>query len=380
MARDKECTAIITITAGKATSKDVEKQFVNTQGTETWRWTTRPIGENKFIMRFPNAKMIKEWNFFPFIAMRFVDAQMKLSTYSSSFGAKGELQQAWFRVWDIPTDQISIRTYARVGGLVGKVLEIDEKTRLRHEYVRMRIACRDITKVPRTAESTLGLYLKDFHFEREVEIDGSERTLNSGIKVTEGDQPPPHKKYKADDNNGKWLDNKGGQSSSKLNTMGADKEYGKQQKVMITTSAPSKLENRTTVKGDKTYQKHGKGTDEEGKVYIPETFYDSDSNSDFVDKIKSLEGFGDIGQGCSKKNGDGESHQIWCMNTTPNVDITQTICSTKQSQGKACAQEVVEMQVDTGMECHNNPTELDLFEEAIVHTQESAAAEEDHGV
>jgi hypothetical protein len=41
------------------------------------------------------------------------------------------LQQAWFRVKDIPTDQRSTLIVAKVGGLVEKVMEIDEKTRLR---------------------------------------------------------------------------------------------------------------------------------------------------------------------------------------------------------------------------------------------------------
>lgn len=68
-------------------------------------------------MRFPNAKMVKDWSFFPSIAMRYVNAQMKIESYTKSFGAKGELQQAWFRVWDIPADQRSIRTCAKVEGL-----------------------------------------------------------------------------------------------------------------------------------------------------------------------------------------------------------------------------------------------------------------------
>lgn len=51
------------------------------------------------------------------------------------------LQQAWFKVKEIPSDQRSIRTLAKVGGLVGKVMEIDEKTRYRLDYVRMKIAC-----------------------------------------------------------------------------------------------------------------------------------------------------------------------------------------------------------------------------------------------
>lgn len=108
------------------------------------------------------------------------------------------LQQAWFRVKDIPTDQRSTLTVAKVGGLVEKVMEIDEKTRLRPEYIRMRIACRDVTKVPRKAEGTLGLCLHDFIFEREVQDSDNVRVLSSGIRVSTGDSQPPSKKYKAE--------------------------------------------------------------------------------------------------------------------------------------------------------------------------------------
>lgn len=79
---------------------------------------------------------------------------------------------------------------AKIGGLVGKVMEIDEKTRFRHDYVRVKIAYRDITKIPSTTEGALGLFIYDFYFEREVANENVERTLNSGIKVTEHELPP----------------------------------------------------------------------------------------------------------------------------------------------------------------------------------------------
>lgn len=169
ISREKECTAIITISSGQASGKDVEREFMNAIGSETWKWTAKQIAENKFIMRFPNAKILKEWSYFPALTMRTANAQMKIDAYTACARAKGQLHQAWFKVWDIPPNQRSIRTVAKVGGLVGKVLEIDEKTRFRHDYVRMKIACRDVTKVPRTAESALGMSILDFHFEREVE-------------------------------------------------------------------------------------------------------------------------------------------------------------------------------------------------------------------
>lgn len=100
--------------------------------------------------------------------MNDVKALMKVEQWSPKIGAKGMLQTGWFRVSDIPGDQRSIRTIAKIGGLVGKVVEIDEKTRFRADYVRVKIACRDLQKVPRTAKGALGLYVHDFGFKRVI--------------------------------------------------------------------------------------------------------------------------------------------------------------------------------------------------------------------
>lgn len=147
-------------------------------------------------MRFPNAQKVKELSHFPALTMRNVDAQMEITPWSPNLGPKGELQQAWFRVLDIPADQRSIRTCAKAGGLVAKVVEIDEKTRFRADYVQMKIACRDVQKVPKVAEGTLGMFIHDFTFEREVQKEEAGRILSSGILV--GDKAPPNNKLKFD--------------------------------------------------------------------------------------------------------------------------------------------------------------------------------------
>jgi hypothetical protein len=100
-------------------------------------------------------------------------------------------------VTNIPGDQRSIRTIAKVGGLVGKVIEIDERSRFRADYIRVKIACRDLQKVPNIAEGTLGLCIHDFGFEREVPEENPVKTLTSGIVV--GSKEPPSKKVMADD-------------------------------------------------------------------------------------------------------------------------------------------------------------------------------------
>lgn len=148
-------------------------------------------------MRFPNANMVRDWSKCKALTMNDVDALMKIEPLSPKIGAKGMLQTGWFHVTEIPGDQRSIRTIAKIGGLVGKVIEIDEKTWFRANYVRVRIACRDLQKVPATAEGTLGLCIHDFGFEREVQEENIMKTLTNGIKVSQ--QEPPSKKQKADD-------------------------------------------------------------------------------------------------------------------------------------------------------------------------------------
>jgi len=56
----------------------------------------------------------------------------------------------------------------KIGGLVGKTMAIDEGTRFNRDYVRVKIACRNVELVPPSAECTLGMYLYDFFFEREM--------------------------------------------------------------------------------------------------------------------------------------------------------------------------------------------------------------------
>lgn len=97
VAREKDSTTIISVMSGQPTSKQIEQEFMGLVGTSTWRW---------------NAQMVREWSGFRNYVMRNVDAQLKIAPWSN-VGAKGMLQQAWFRVKDIPTDQRSVRTVAK---------------------------------------------------------------------------------------------------------------------------------------------------------------------------------------------------------------------------------------------------------------------------
>ena len=198
--REKASTAIVTVINGVMSAKQIEGEFRRIVGADVWKWSAKQVTESKFTMRFPNAKMVLDYSQF-ILGVLDGNAQMKIEPWSSSLGAKGQLQLAWFKIRGIPIDQRNIRTIVKVGGLVGKVMTIDEKARYNPDHVRVRIACRDVLAVPKTAESTLGIYLYDFQFELEGDTSYSEPGQSSRVKINDLDHQPNSKKPRMEHGN-----------------------------------------------------------------------------------------------------------------------------------------------------------------------------------
>jgi len=119
-------------------------------------------------------------------------------------------------------------------------MEIDEKTRFRADYFRVKIACRDLQKVPSTAEGTLGLCIHDFGFEREDPEESSMKTLSSGIIV--GSKEPPSKKHKADDQVKSSVQvGTSSQSMPMITEAGSSKQSQHQKAIPSCISSPPKM-------------------------------------------------------------------------------------------------------------------------------------------
>lgn len=98
----------------------------------------------------------------------------------------------------IPYDQRAIRTIAKIGGLVDKTMAIYEGTRFNRDYVRVKIACRNVELVPPSAECTLDMFLYDFFFEREVPQMERQDNLKTRIPTETPRPQPSPKKQKTD--------------------------------------------------------------------------------------------------------------------------------------------------------------------------------------
>jgi hypothetical protein len=197
-AKERANTAIVTILKGTVTAKQLEEEFTRIL-SGSWRWTARRVAGNKYIVRLPDVQLIKEWGKFNPVKMRTAKAKIQIDTWNGSIGAKAELQMAWFRVRGIPYDKRSKETAAYAGSLVGATADVDKSSLNRTDYVRVKIAARDVSKVPAIAEGAILPYLYDFHYEREVEMGMAIPANTIQVPNTKEDECPKSKKAKTDD-------------------------------------------------------------------------------------------------------------------------------------------------------------------------------------
>jgi hypothetical protein len=162
--KDMANIALITITEGVANAKQIEAEFKLKAGPEsTWRWYAKKIDEKKFQMRFPNSKALEDVSYFTEMRMRTVPTVViHVEKWNSSAGSKGPLDSAWFRIRGIPYEKRSYSNVCLVASKVGVPLDVDKSNISKFEYVRAKIGCRDITKVPATVEGVLDFYWHDF--------------------------------------------------------------------------------------------------------------------------------------------------------------------------------------------------------------------------
>jgi hypothetical protein len=87
---------------------------------------------------------------------------------------------------------------------VGIPLEVDKHNLKRWDYVRVKIGCRDISKVPATVEGLMDLHFFDFSFQREVLVEGGSTSWNTWTRNADRsneDNPSPKKARKGEKDN-----------------------------------------------------------------------------------------------------------------------------------------------------------------------------------
>lgn len=120
---------------------------------------------------------------------------------------------------------------------------------------------------------------------------------------------------------------------------------------------------------------------EEEKVQIPDTFDDSDIESEMLsDKLKKIDAYGDSGQGCSKEMENKVNKQVWLFeNDQIQADLGKLY---EGEQNEKLCEPTPQLSVGEDQALGRNPIrvfnspEVFLPDDQIVNTQDNLVDEE----
>ncbi|RLM73960.1 hypothetical protein C2845_PM15G05560 [Panicum miliaceum] len=338
--------ALITITRGSVTGKQLENEFRAQAGpNSTWRWFAKKVADNKFQLRFPTAKKVEDLSFFPGMEMRTVpDVSFRVDIWNPNVGAKKGLEIAWFRIFGLPLEKRTDKKASLVGSLVGIPMEVD-KANLKRWYVRVKIGCRDMTKVPAVVEGLLDFHFYDFTFQREVPVEGvTDPTGTKWTRTTDrsNEDFPSPKKHKWSGGTGN-KDNQSGSSQtgskSQKQQGGAEDQVKEDEQLHSEKSNGVDLETQIPTNRATDGQRKGK----EKKVDVPEpnlvedaTGGGASSDEDSADQGLTFDDI--ISPGGEHLNFGSfqnmDIRNIWNFRTNEEVSVPINICGTNLSKSK----------------------------------------------
>ncbi|KAE8776438.1 hypothetical protein D1007_50877 [Hordeum vulgare] len=181
---EKRSSVVVTILEGSTSVKDIETEFNGffSQKPKKWRCAAREISPSQFVMRFPNACEIERASYYG-KRLPILDGAMvvSISPWSSSLGAKEDLQKDWVHVRNVPLEKRYPKYVSYASGLVGVTLEVNPATIHKREYARILLDCREVDKIPAFAKGMLEGKFYDFFYEVEKVVVGALEKTKSHV-------------------------------------------------------------------------------------------------------------------------------------------------------------------------------------------------------
>jgi hypothetical protein len=256
-----------------ATARQVEAEFkAQTGPNSTWRWFAKKVAENKYQIKFPTAKKVEELAFFSGMLMGTIPwVTFKVEPWDPYVGAKAKIESTWFGISGIPMEKRTEKRVCYVASLVWMPLEVDKNNLKRWEYVRVKIGCKDIAKVPAVVEGLLKMHFYDFIFRREVPTyTHSKPAWNTWTRTSERDEDdkPSPKKHKKGYGKTVQEEKEGGNNSE----AGTSSQYqGRKNNMEVGSKALS--EEKEKEDGSPNKEDQGKETDGSEQSSSP-TYFD----------------------------------------------------------------------------------------------------------
>jgi hypothetical protein len=110
----------------------------------------RQLDENKFLVRFPPGKKIKDLVGFPSINLKKKGMSVSFMDWNGDIPAYSEMEETWVKVEGIPPKFLSWRVMMRVSTSLGIPIDVDwhEIFRSFYKVLKIKVAMRDVSKIP----------------------------------------------------------------------------------------------------------------------------------------------------------------------------------------------------------------------------------------
>ncbi|PAN34492.1 hypothetical protein PAHAL_6G159300 [Panicum hallii] len=147
---------VVRVLTGQITLVELEKELADIYCRD-WPFQIREPGN--FLVRFPPHKKISDIKNYPSFGLRKTGVQVEVLEWIGETDPLEELQEVWIQIRSIPPRWCDWKGFDQITSGFGLMLDVDWPTIFKsfYEVVRVKLACRDPSKIPaeRMFEKTL---------------------------------------------------------------------------------------------------------------------------------------------------------------------------------------------------------------------------------
>jgi hypothetical protein len=159
---------VVRVKTGQITLAELEAELSEIYCKE-WPWQIRELEPGKFLMRFPSYKKVSDIKNYPSFNLRKEGVQVEVLEWIGDLELFAVLQEVWVQILGIPPRWCHWRVFSQIASGFGLMIEVDWTTIFKtfYEVVRIKVACRDTSKIPkdRLYEMNKDLFVVSFDVE-----------------------------------------------------------------------------------------------------------------------------------------------------------------------------------------------------------------------
>lgn len=137
---------MIVVQEGEATEEKLEEELKNLVKAD-WDFQVMQVTRDEFRVAFPNQGSLETFSKLSEVVLALYGLRVKISKFDIDPAASSMLQSIWIRITGVPSFAREVEIIKEIASLVVEPIKVDEFSLLRDEPVRVRVNCRDPTKL-----------------------------------------------------------------------------------------------------------------------------------------------------------------------------------------------------------------------------------------